>query len=774
VVETLVPATNLGYPRMGALRELKRALEGYWAGRRSADELRRDAAELRAQRWRRQQELGVDHIPSNDFSLSDHVLDTAVMVGAVPDRSRGADGSVELDTYFAMARGGDLRGRPVPAMEMTKWFDTNYHYIVPELDAGQRFEYADRKAVDEYREAAALGITTRPVLLGPISFLALARQRGARPSIGALLPGLLAVYERVLADLDAAGADWVQIDEPALGLDLDDEVAATYPNAYAQLVRSAPNVRVLVATYFSGPRHNLPTALALPVTALHLDLVREPEQLESALDGAPAPLALSLGVVDGRNVWRADLDRELARLEHARDRIGSDRLLVAPSCSLLHLPLDVDFETHLDPTIAPWLAFAEQRLAEVVALSTALSGGRARVADRFAASARARRERAGSERVHSPAVQERLATARPELEHRASPYPHRRARQEAHHELPCLPTTTIGSFPQTAEVRSLRSRRRRGAIGREEYEARLRELIGDAIRLQESIGLDVLVHGEFERTDMVEYFAEQLAGIATTEHGWVQSYGSRCVKPPLIYGDVSRPSPITVGWTGFAQSLTDRPVKGMLTGPVTILQWSFVRDDQPREQTCRQIALAVRDEVADLEAAGTAIVQIDEPALREGLPLHRADWQAYLTWAVAAFRIASSGVADETQVHTHMCYADFDDVIDAIAQFDADVISIEASRSNMDALQAFGEFRYPNGIGPGVWDIHSPRVPTVAEMVALLERALEVLSPGQLWVNPDCGLKTRNWSEVEPALRNLVEAAAIVRDRVRSMSGNPG
>lgn len=773
-MEKLVPATNLGFPRIGPLRELKRALEGYWAGRRSAVELQRDAAELRGQRWLRQRDLGIDHIPSNDFSLYDHVLDTAVMVGAVPDRYRGAGGAVDLDAYFAMARGGDLHGRSVSALEMTKWFDTNYHYIVPELDAGPRFEYTGSKPVDEFREAAAMGITTRPVLLGPISFLTLAKQRGSRPSVVALLPDLVRVYERVLADLDAAGAEWVQIDEPALCLDLDREIVDAYPDTYARLTRSAPNVRVLVATYFSGPRRNLPTALSLPVAALHLDVVREPSQLDTALADAPALLALSLGVVDGRNVWRADLDTELERLEYARDRIGSDRLLVAPSCSLLHMPLDLDLETNMDPEIRRWLTFAEQRLTEVAVLARALSEGRDAVTDQLAESAAARLERAESLRVHTRAVSARLAAAGPELEHRASPYPQRRPQQAKLMDLPQLPTTTIGSFPQTAEVRTLRARRRRGDIDTAHYETRMRELIDEAIRVQESIGLDVLVHGEFERNDMVEYFAENLTGVETSKHGWVQSYGSRCVKPPLIYGDVSRPAPITVAWTRYAQSLTARPVKGMLTGPVTILQWSFVRDDQPREQTCRQIALAMRDEVADLEAAGIAIVQIDEPALREGLPLHRADWPAYLRWAVSAFRIASSGVADETQVHTHMCYAEFDDVIDSIAQFDADVISIEASRSNMDILQTFTDFRYPNEIGPGVWDIHSPRIPTVAEIVALLDRALEVLSPDQLWVNPDCGLKTRGWAEVEPALRNLVEATRIVRDRVRSMSGTPG
>jgi 5-methyltetrahydropteroyltriglutamate--homocysteine methyltransferase len=766
--QQLIPATNLGFPRIGPHRELKRALEDFWAGRIPVEELENAAASLRRQRWSRQRALGLDHIPSNDFSLYDHVLDTAAMVGAVPDRYRADSGEVDLDAYFAMARGGDLREKAVAPLEMTKWFDTNYHYIVPELSAGQRFEYAGHKAVTEFREAKTTGITTRPVLLGPISFLTLAKQRGTQASITGLLPALVGVYEAVLADLATAGAKWVQIDEPALCLDLDREIVDAFCDTYERLVRSAPVLRILVATYFSGPRANLPTALSLPVAALHLDLVREPDQLEPALAGAPDSLALSLGVVDGRNVWRADLVGALARLEHARDRVGSARLLVAPSCSVLHMPLDLDLETTLDPEIRPWLAFAEQRLAEVVLLSRALNEGRAAVADQLTENANARLALARSPRVHTRSVNERLADQDPALEARRSPYVERRPKQRKRIELPLLPTTTIGSFPQTTELRTLRSRYRRGILDVAQYEAGIRELIEGAVRVQESVGLDVLVHGEFERNDMVEYFGEQLSGVLVSQNGWVQSFGSRCVKPPLIFGDVSRPLPMTVGWTTFAQSLTNRPVKGMLTGPVTILQWSFVRDDQPREQTCRQIALSVRDEIADLEAAGIAIVQLDEPALREGLPLQRADWPAYLRWAVSAFRVASSGVADETQLHTHMCYAEFDDIIDAIAAFDADVISIEASRSSMELLDTFVDFRYPNEIGPGVWDIHSPRIPAVGEIVALLERALKVISPHQLWVNPDCGLKTRGWLEVEPALRNLVEAARVVRASVTS------
>jgi len=759
-----VRATNLGFPRIGPHRELKHALEGYWAGSSTGDELEHQAAALRRERWTRQRDLGLDHIPSNDFSLYDHVLDSAVMVGAVPERYRGVGDGDDLDAYFAMARGGEVQGRPVQALEMTKWFDTNYHYIVPELTPGQRFAYTGSKAVDEFREAAELGILTRPVLLGPISFLMLAKQRGAQtPSVAALVSALVDVYEAVLADLAAAGARWVQVDEPALCLDLDVEIVDAYNATYQRLARAAPKVQLLVATYFSGLRDNLRVALALPVAALHLDLVRDPDQLAVALDQAPDTLSLSLGVVDGRDVWRGDLEAELARLEHARDRIGADRVLVAPSCSVLHMPLDLDLETGFDPELRGWLAFAVQRLEEVVVLTHALNDGREAVEDQLSSSTHARSERATSPRVHDPAVQERLTVSGPDLEARLSPYPERRVQQAKRLALPLLPTTTIGSFPQTVDVRSLRARHRRGDLDDQGYEVAMRELVEHVVRFQESVGLDVLVHGEFERNDMVEYFGEQLRGFAVSEQGWVQSYGSRCVKPPMIYGDVSRPAPMTVAWTSYAQSRTGRPVKGMLTGPVTILQWSFVRDDQPREQTCRQIALAIREEVADLEAAGIAIVQIDEPALREGLPLHREDWPEYLSWAVAAFRLMSSGAADETQIHTHMCYAELQDIIGAIAAFDADVISIETARSQMELLRTFSDFSYPNEVGPGIWDIHSPRVPDVAEIVALLGRALEKIAPEQLWVNPDCGLKTRNWAEVEPALRNLVEAAHVVR-----------
>jgi 5-methyltetrahydropteroyltriglutamate--homocysteine methyltransferase len=770
-----VRASNLGFPRMGPGRELKNALEGYWAGRMSAEDLTATASMLRRANWHFQHQLGIDHIPSNDFSLYDHVLDAAVMLGAIPERYRGSDGGIDLDSYFAMARGGQLAGRSVAALEMTKWFDTNYHYLVPELQPGQPFEANPGKILDELREAAAMGISTRPVLLGPVSFLVLAKQRQHPGDHLALLPGLLEAYEEILSALADGGASWVQIDEPVLGVDLPVEVVDAYPDVYARLAGVAPSLRLLIATYFTGLRRNLPVALALPVAAVHLDLVAAPDQLELAIDTAPDTLALSLGVVDGRNVWRSDLEPTLQILDGARRRLGAHRLIVAPSCSLLHLPIDLDLEPKLDPEVRRWLAFAVQRLEEVAVLTRALNDGRAAIADEFAENRAARAERAQSAKVHDPAVRRRTAQATgPSLEQRSSPFGVRKAEQARRHQLPSLPTTTIGSFPQTAEVRSLRAQHRRGKLDTVSYESSLRSFIGDAVRRQEDIGLDVLVHGEFERNDMVEYFGEHLAGFTTTGNGWVQSYGSRCVKPPIIYGDISRPEPITVEWIRYAQSLTERPVKGMLTGPVTILQWSFVRDDQPRRETCRQIALAIRDEVADLEAAGAQIIQIDEPALREGLPLHAEDRPDYLAWAVAAFRLASSGVTDQTQIHTHMCYGQFDDIIDSIVAFDADVISIEAARSDMELLDSFTKTDYPNDIGPGLWDIHSPRVPTTDELAALLTRAAEVFPAERLWVNPDCGLKTRSWAEVEPALRNLVEAAHRARAGVgRAGDGGP-
>lgn len=770
-------AANLGFPRIGAARELKRATERYWKGELAEAELLAAGQELRLRHWRLQQEAGLDVIPSNDFSLYDHVLDMACVVGAVPERFGWTGGPVGLGTYFGMARGvpgGAGEGSTgVPALEMTKWFDTNYHYLVPEFRRDQRFQLASRKPVYEFVEAQAHGIVTRPVLIGPVSFLLLGKARDGAFNRLDLLDRLLPVYQELLSSLAQAGARWVQMDEPWLALDPPPEgpLHQAYRRAYRALAEAAGPVKILVATYFEGLGDNLETAVNLPIHGLHVDLVRAPRQLEQLLDlRLPDELILSLGVVDGRNVWKADLLACLDVLERAARAWGRERLQVAPSCSLIHVPIDLTLERQLDPELKGWLAFARQKLEEVALLTRALNDGREAVREALAASQAQVAARLASSRRRDPEVQARLQNLGPDAARRQSPHRTRREVQRKRLGLPLFPTTTIGSFPQTPEIRQLRARYRRGELDQAGYEAAIRAEIERVIRLQEELGLDVLVHGEPERNDMVEYFAEQLEGFAFTEHGWVQSYGSRYVKPPIIYGDVSRPAPMTVQWIRHAQSLTDRPVKGMLTGPVTILQWSFVRDDQPREVTCRQLALAIRDEVQDLEAAGIGVIQIDEPAFREGLPLRRARWQEYLRWASECFRLATSGVRDETQIHTHMCYSEFNDIIEAIAGLDADVISIEASRSGMELLKAFGDFRYPNQIGPGIYDIHSPRVPGEEEMVQLLRQAVQVLDPEQVWVNPDCGLKTRTYQEVVPALRHLVAAARRLREEAAQVS----
>jgi 5-methyltetrahydropteroyltriglutamate--homocysteine methyltransferase len=755
-------ATNLGFPRMGRDRELKKALEQFWAGDTTADQLLATARQLRKAHWALQRDAGLGVVPCNDFSLYDHVLDTAVMVGAVPERFAAIpDG---LERYFAMARGGKARdGRPGPAaLEMTKWFDTNYHYLVPEFRRDQTFHLATTKPVDEFLETRELGLAARPVLVGPVTFLLLgkAKEPGFEPLD--LLPALLPVYEELLRRLAGAGAGWVQFDEPCLVTDVGERVLAAVEHAYARLAAVAPATKLLLATYFGSLGDALPRVLRLPVAAVHLDLVRAPDQLGAALAAAPAGLTLSLGLVDGRNVWKTDL---AAAVDTALRAAREVRVLVAPSCSLLHAPFDLAGETALDPAVREWLAFARQKVEEVALIARAVVDGPHRLADRLAENRAAVDRRRASPLTNNPAVRARLAAVTPDMLARRRPYPERRAAQRAKTPLPLFPTTTIGSFPQTEDVRKARAAFKAGRLAGAEYEAFLKERTAEAVRWQEEVGIDVLVHGEFERNDMVEYFGEQLEGFAFTRTGWVQSYGSRCVKPPVIFGDVSRKAPMTTAWTGYAQSLTARPVKGMLTGPVTILQWSFVRDDQPRKDTCRQIALAIRDEVADLEAGGAAVIQVDEPALREGLPLRQADWSEYLCWAVDAFRLAAGVARDETQVHTHMCYCEFNDVIDAIAALDADVISIETSRSQMELLGAFGDYRYPNEIGPGVYDIHSPRVPTQAEVEQLLDKALAVLTPEQVWVNPDCGLKTRRWEEVKPALVTMVAAAKAFRAR---------
>ena len=769
-----ISVATLGTPRIGPRRELKSALEAYWAGKLTVAELFDTAAQLRAANWRRQKDLGITVIPSNDFSLYDHVLDTSVMVGAIPKGYGWNGGKVSIETYFAMARGAgaepshatcghaDAAGG-VPAQEMTKWFDTNYHYLVPEVRPNQSFELSSLKPLDEFLEAKAIEVHTRPVLLGPVTFLKLAKSKDINFDPLSLLPGLIPVYLDVLRRLHANGADWVQIDEPCLVLDLDAKSKAAVSETYARFQHALPTLKIMLATCFGALDENLEIALSLPVAGLHFDLVRGARQLGQVISKAPLGLVLSLGVIDGRNVWRANLPALAERLGAMVAKRGTDHAQLAPSCSLLHVPVDLAAETSLDADIKSWLAFAVQKMAELTALGSALSGNTRAAEKAFAASAAAVSARKLSAKVHDRAVDARLKALTPDMSGRESAFAKRIALQRRAFKLPAFPTTTIGSFPQTAEVRKARAAHDKGTISDQQYRQFLETEITKAVKWQEQIGLDVLVHGEFERNDMVQYFGEQLSGFAFTRHGWVQSYGSRCVRPPIIFGDVSRPKPMTVDWWRHAQAQTQRPMKAMLTGPVTILNWSFVRDDLSRSDVCRQIALAIRDEVIDLEKAGAKFIQIDEAALREGLPLRRKDWPVYLNWAVNAFKICSSGVADETQIHTHMCYSEFNDIIDAIGAMDADVISIETSRSKMELLDAFTNYKYPNQIGPGVYDIHSPRVPSQAEMRDLLMLARQRLADGQLWVNPDCGLKTRGWPEVKTALQNMVSAAHEVR-----------
>lgn len=755
---TVKNASNLGFPRMGKNRELKFALEKYWSSQASEDALRATAQGVRKEHWELQVQAGIASPPSNDFSLYDHVLDMAVTLGAIPHRFEDGNGLATLATYFSMARGA----QQAPALEMTKWFDTNYHYVVPEFEPGMSFALRSTKAMDEYLEARALGIETRPVMLGPVSFVLLGKPTAQSISRKSVLQAILPLYAELLGNLHRAGAEWVQIDEPCLCLDLDAEAQSFYREAFIILKKQSPLPNLMLTTYFGEIGENLDLALALDTAGLHIDLVRAPKQLESLIAKKPSFSKISLGLVDGRNVWRIDLSAALAPIETAVKAFGKDRVTVAPSCSLLHSPVDLDFETRLDPDVRGWMAFAKQKLQEVSVLARAVENPQA-ITEELLASDTFVASRRNSALIHKPEVEQRIDALTEEMASRKSSYPQRRRQQAQKLALPKLPTTTIGSFPQTPEVRKMRAAFRSGKIDQQTYDKFVEEETTRCIRFQEEVGLDVLVHGEFERNDMVEYFGEQLSGFAFSENGWVQSYGSRCVKPPIIYGDVSRPHAMTVRWSKFAQSVTKRPVKGMLTGPVTILQWSFVRDDQPRSETCKQIALAVRDEVSDLEAAGIKIIQIDEPAIREGLPLRRADWPEYLNWSINAFRLASSGAKDETQIHTHMCYSEFNDMIEAIVAMDADVISMECSRSRMELLDAFRRVHYPNEIGPGVYDIHSPRIPEVAEIHELLSNALKVLSLDRLWVNPDCGLKTRRWPEVRIALTNMVKTAKSVR-----------
>ena len=760
-----VRATVYGYPRQGQRRELKKAVEGYWKGRVAADALRTVAAGLRRTNWQQLAAAGIHEVPTGDFSYYDHVLDATVMVGAVPERHRAAVEADALDGYFAMARGT----QDVAPLEMTKWFDTNYHYLVPELGPDTVFTADSAKQVTELREALALGLTARPVLVGPVTYLLLAKPA---PGVSAgfdpltLLDRLLPVYAEVLADLRAAGAEWVQLDEPALAQDRTPAELNAAGRAYRDLGAPADRPRILVASYFDRLGDALPVLARTPVEGLALDFTGPAAANLDALatvGGLPGK-RLVAGVVDGRNIWVNNLEKSLATLGTL---LGlADRVDVAASCSLLHVPLDTAAEPDIEPQILRWLAFARQKTAEIVTLARGLGGGTGTIAAELTANRADLASRAGSALTHDPAVRARTAAVTDTDTRRAQPYPERAVAQRAHLGLPLLPTTTIGSFPQTAELRTARAELRAGRIDSAGYEERIRAEIGEVVSFQEEAGLDVLVHGEAERNDMVQYFAEQLTGCLATQHGWVQSYGTRYVRPPILAGDISRPGPMTVRWTTYAQSLTDRPVKGMLTGPVTMLAWSFVRDDQPLGDTARQVALALRDEVDDLERAGTSVIQVDEPALRETLPLRAADRPAYLAWATEAFRLSTAGVRPDTQIHTHMCYAEFGDIVQAIDDLDADVISLEAARSHMQVARELAGHGYPRGAGPGVYDIHSPRVPSVAEAADLLRTGLKAIPAERLWVNPDCGLKTRGWPETRASLGNLVAAARTVRDEL--------
>ncbi|WP_399696487.1 5-methyltetrahydropteroyltriglutamate--homocysteine S-methyltransferase [Xenophilus sp.] len=755
---------NLGFPRIGARRELKFALESYWKGESSRDELQALGAQLRQRHWNDQ--AGLDLVPVGDFSFYDQVLDMSFTLGNLPERVRGFHGDA-LDNYFRVARGRSAQTAEehagccggVAAGEMTKWFDTNYHYIVPEFTAGTQFALDASRLLDQIAEARAQGVKAKPVIVGPVTYLAIGKAKDDSDRL-ALLPRLLPVYAELLDTLAAQGVEWVQVDEPILVTELDADWQHAFNTAYHQL--KGCRVKLLLATYFGQLLENQYLAANLPVAGLHVDAVNGRDDVLPLLGMLPAHKVLSLGVINGRNIWKTDLNAVLDWLEPIAERLG-DRLWIAPSCSLLHVPVDLASEQKLDAEVKSWLAFALQKLDELKVLGRALREGREAVGAELDANRAALAARRASPRVNNPAVQAAVAGIGSHLGRRESAYARRAPKQAAFLKLPKYPTTTIGSFPQTAEIRHARSEFKAGRLDYPAYQAAMRAEIERSVREQEKLGLDVLVHGEAERNDMVEYFGEQLEGYAFSQLGWVQSYGSRCVKPPILFGDISRPRPMTVEWITYAQSLTSKPMKGMLTGPVTILNWSFVRDDQPRSASCKQLALAIREEVLDLEKAGVRVIQIDEAALREGLPLRRSQWKDYLDWAVESFRITANGVRDETQIHTHMCYSEFNDIIASIADMDADVITIETSRSDMELLDAFDDFKYPNEIGPGVYDIHSPNIPTQEHIVQLMKKAAERVPAERLWVNPDCGLKTRQWPEVIPALTNMVEAARTLR-----------
>ncbi|MGC6248367.1 5-methyltetrahydropteroyltriglutamate--homocysteine S-methyltransferase [Bisgaard Taxon 45] len=746
-----------GFPRVGAKRELKFAQERYWRGEIAEQDLLEIAQKLREINWKHQAAANADFVAVADFTFYDHILDLQVATGAIPARFGFDSQNLSLNQYFQLARGNQTQF----AIEMTKWFDTNYHYLVPEFTKNTEFKANPAHYVQQIREAKALGLKFKPTIVGPLTFLWLGKEKGEAFNRFELLAKLVPVYVDILNALVEEGAEWIQLDEPALAVDLPAEWVEAYKAVYTTL-KEKVNAKLLLATYFGSVAEHADLLKALPVDGLHIDLVRAPAQLAAFEDYNKV---LSVGVIDGRNIWRANLNQVLDVVEPLKAKLG-ENLWIAPSCSLLHTPYDLEVETQLKankPELYSWLAFTLQKVQELHVIKTALEQGRDAVKAELDASQAAADARANSKEIHRPEVAERLANLPADADKRKSPFAERIAKQNAWLKLPLLPTTNIGSFPQTVEIRQARAKFKKGELSVADYEAAMKKEIEFVVRRQEELDLDVLVHGEAERNDMVEYFGELLDGFAFTKFGWVQSYGSRCVKPPVIYGDVVRPEPMTVRWSQYAQSLTKKVMKGMLTGPVTILQWSFVRNDIPRSTVCKQIGVALSDEVLDLEKAGIKVIQIDEPAIREGLPLKRADWDAYLQWAGEAFRLSYMGVQDDTQIHTHMCYSEFNDILPAIAGLDADVITIETSRSDMELLTAFGDFKYPNDIGPGVYDIHSPRVPKAEEIERLLRKALNVVPKERLWVNPDCGLKTRGWPETIAQLNVMMEVTKKLR-----------
>ena len=752
---------NLGFPRVGSMRELKFAQEGYWSGKSTKEELLKLASEIRKINWDHQKSL--DLVAVGDFSLYDQVLDMSFTLGNIPQRARNYSGDV-LDNYFRVARGRSVDPKQaISAAEMTKWFDTNYHYMVPEFEMSTTFKLDATRIIDQITEAKNLGLKPKPVIIGPVTYLAIGKEKDNSNKLD-LLPKLLDTYVELLEALVAQNIEWVQIDEPILVTELSVELKKAFEISYAKL--NNPKLKILLATYFGSLQDNLETISKLPIAGLHIDAVNGGAEVDAVISKMNGKV-ISLGVVNGRNIWKSDLNAILDWVEPIAKKLG-DNLWIAPSCSLLHVPVDLSSEKKLDSEISSWLAFAIEKIKEIEVITTAINSGRAKVENELAQNKQSLNSRKNSTRVHNPSVQAELAKVDASWGMRKGTYLERQVKQLPVLNLPKFPTTTIGSFPQTGDIRSARSKFKSGEITENAYQDAMRKEIIHSIKEQESLGLDVLVHGEAERNDMVEYFGEQLQGYAFSQFGWVQSYGSRCVKPPILFGDISRPKAMTVEWIKFAQSQTLKIMKGMLTGPVTILNWSFVRDDQPRSASCAQLALAIRQEVLDLEKAGIKVIQIDEAALREGLPLRKSQWKEYLDWAVGAFRIAANGVGDQTQIHTHMCYSEFNDIISSIADMDTDVITIETSRSDMELLDAFDNFKYPNEIGPGVYDIHSPNIPTQEHIVSLMQKAAQKIPAERLWVNPDCGLKTRQWSEVTPALTNMVAAAKTLRSQLPS------